>query len=86
MVDYIEKDWREITSRNPVKGVDFPSGLKDFKFSIPSNFALIPRESYFTVELKLDVSNLPPVPARETVFAEACIDSMFSNIYFTLKL
>jgi hypothetical protein len=84
MVDYIEKDWREITSRNPVKGVDFPSGLKDFKFSIPSNFALIPRESYFTVELKLDVSNLPPVPGRETVFAEACIDSMFSNIYFNI--
>ena len=41
MTEYIEKQWREITSRNPITDEQFSTGLKDFKFSVGQGYCFI---------------------------------------------
>jgi hypothetical protein len=84
MTEYIEKQWREITSRNPVSGTSFAQGLKDFKFSVGQGYGFIPSQSYFRVEIKVTASDLAPDIASTTVFADGCIGNMFNDIYFNI--
>ena len=82
--EFIEKNWREITSRNPLDGANFATGLKDFKFSVGSGYGFIPNQSYFTVVLKLTHANGAPDMASEIVFADGCVGNLFNNIYFNI--
>ena len=82
--EYIEKSWREITSRNPVTGINFNTGLKDFKFSVGQGYGFIPNLSYFRVDLKITVGGVAPTRANEVAFADGCIGNMFNNIYFNI--
>jgi hypothetical protein len=82
MTEFIEKQWREITSRNPITGAQFATGLKDFKFSVGQGYGFIPNLSYFRVELKLTVAGVKP--AANVVFADGCVGNMFNNIYFNM--
>lgn len=86
MAEYIEKQWREITSRNPVSGEQFPQGLKDFKFSVGQGYGLIPAQSYFKVTLKVTVEgSLPGNAGNERVtFADGVCGNLFNNIYFNM--
>ena len=82
--EYIEKQWREITSRNPISQDQFATGLKDFKFSVGSGYGFIPNQSYFTVELKMTYAGDKPIAANSVAFADGCIGNMFNNIYFNI--
>ena len=82
MTEFVEKQWREITSRNPITGDQFATGLKDFKFSVGQGYGFIPNLSYFRVELKLTVAGVKP--AANVVFADGCVGNMFNNIYFNM--
>ena len=82
MAEYIEKQWREITSRNPIGKGLFPQGLKDFKFSVGQGYGFIPAQSYFKVELKLTADGTAPVAATKTTFADGVCGNLFNNIYF----
>jgi hypothetical protein len=82
--DYIEKQWREITSRNPVSGANFPAGLKDFKFSVGSGYGFIPSQSYFRVDLKLTAGGGVPIDGDNVTFADSCVGNLFNNIYFQM--
>lgn len=84
MTEYIEKQWREITSRNPVRDEEFTTGLKDFKFSVGQGYGFIPNLSYFRVELELTVGGAKPTRADNVAFAESPIGNMFNNIYFNM--
>lgn len=84
MTEYIEKQWREITSRNPVRDAEFTTGLKDFKFSVGQGYGFIPNLSYFRVELELTVGGSVPTRANQVAFAESPIGNMFNNIYFNM--
>lgn len=94
MTEYIEKQWREITSRNPVAGNEFKTGIKDFKFSVGQGYGLIPSQSYFRVELDLkiadgynadDTINFREVRVGDDLaFADSCVGNMFNNIYFNV--
>lgn len=88
MAEYIEKSWKEITSRNPVKGALFPQGLKDFKFSIGQGYGLIPSQSYFKVDLKLNAGSaggaIAPTLAESATFADGVCGNLFNNIYFNM--
>jgi hypothetical protein len=83
-IPFIEKQWREITSRNPIRGDQFNTGLKDFKFSVGQGYGFIPSESYFRVELKLTVAGAVPTRTGAVAFAEGCVGNMFNNIYFNI--
>lgn len=83
MTEYVEKQWREITSRNPITGDQFATGLKDFKFSVGQGYGFIPNLSYFRVELKLTVGGAKPANTG-VVFADGCVGNMFNNIYFNM--
>ena len=69
--EYIEKSWREITSRNPISQDQFATGLKDFKFSVGSGYGFIPNQSYFTVELKMTYAGDKPIAANSVAFADS---------------
>ena len=88
MSDYIEKQWREITSRNPISGDDFKNGIKDFKFSVGQGYALIPNQSYFRVELELKTNGAAAIADAdnpdELVFADGVCGNLFNNIYFNM--
>lgn len=84
MAEYIEKQWREITSRNPVRDEEFTTGLKDFKFSVGQGYGFIPNLSYFRVELELTYGGAAPTRANAIAFAESPIGNMFNNIYFNM--
>lgn len=84
MTEYIEKQWREITSRNPITDEQFSTGLKDFKFSVGQGYGFIPNLSYFRVELELTVGGAPPDRADQVTYADGCIGNMFNNIYFNM--
>lgn len=83
-IDYVEKQWREITCRNPITGDQFPNGLKDFKFSVGQGYGFIPNLSYFRVELKLTVADKKPSPTDGVTFADGPVGNMFNNIYFNM--
>jgi hypothetical protein len=89
-IPFIEKQWREITSRNPITGSQFNTGLKDFKFSVGQGYGFIPSESYFRVQLKLTIGTANPLVQRVPIrtdgvtFAEGCVGNMFNNIYFNM--
>ena len=84
MTEYIEKQWREITSRNPITDEQFSTGLKDFKFSVGQGYGFIPNLSYFRVELELTVAGGKPTRADGVTFADGCVGNMFNNIYFNM--
>ena len=84
MTEYIEKQWREITSRNPITDEEFSTGLKDFKFSVGQGYGFIPNLSYFRVELELTVAGAAPARADGVSFADGCVGNMFNNIYFNM--
>ena len=84
MTEYIEKQWREITSRNPITDEQFSTGLKDFKFSVGQGYGFIPNLSYFRVELELTVGGGAPVGTDEVIFADGPVGNMFNNIYFNM--
>ena len=81
MTEFVEKSWREITSRNPITDEQFATGLKDFKFSVGQGYGFIPNLSYFRVELELTVGGAKPT---DVVFADGCVGNMFNNIYFNM--
>ena len=86
---YIEKQWREITSTNPVTDKDFPQGLKNFKMSVGQGYGFIPAQSYFKVDLKIvkygadEVEEKPDGPDLLT-FADSVCGNLFNNIYFNM--
>jgi hypothetical protein len=81
MTEFVEKQWREITSRNPITGAQFATGLKDFKFSVGQGYGFIPNLSYFRVELELTEDGGKPTTVA---FADGCVGNMFNNIYFNM--
>jgi hypothetical protein len=86
MSEFIEKSYREVTSRNPVGGDNFPQGLKDFKFSVGQGFGFIPAQSYFKITVTLNEYNGTPAiikPANIT-FADGLCGNLFNNIYFNI--
>lgn len=88
MTDYIEKQFREITSRNPIAGNDFAGGLKDFKFSVGQGYGFIPSQSYFRIELEVlnRAGGVAEAPnnAADLVFADGVCGNLFNNIYFNI--
>jgi len=84
MTEFIEKSWKEITSRNPITDDQFATGLKDFKFSVGQGYGFIPNLSYFRVELELTVAGVAPIISDDVVFADGPIGNMFNNIYFNM--
>jgi hypothetical protein len=86
--EYIEKQWREITSRNPVSGTNFAAGLKDFKFSVGAGYGFIPSQSYFRVDLKLTAGSaggsVAPSDGDNVTFADSCVGNLFNNCYFQM--
>ena len=68
--DYIEKTWREVSSRTAISGADFVKGVKDFKFSVSQGYAWIPNQSYFRITLKLTVSGASPTVADTVCFSD----------------
>lgn len=90
---YIEKQWREITSTNPVSGKFFPQGLKNFKMSVGQGYGFIPAQSYFKVDLKIvkyfDPGSGTPTAGKPTIadgvtFADSVCGNLFNNIYFNM--
>jgi hypothetical protein len=82
--EYIEKQWREITSRNPVSGANFPQGLKDYKFSVGQGYGYIPSQSYFRVDLKVTANDQQPIEASKIAFADSVCGNLFNNVYFQM--
>ena len=82
---YVEKHWREVSSRTSCQGPEFAKGIKDFKFSIGAGYGFIPAQSYFRVELKLvrGVADLPRLQDN-TAFADNVCGNLFNNIYFNM--
>jgi hypothetical protein len=69
MTEYIEKQWREVTSRNPVDGQNFKTGLKDFKFSVDATMMSARSYGPFT---NFGQGTVPPSGAMEMVL---CVDA-----------
>lgn len=88
MAEFIEKQWREITSRNPTNGANFPQGLKDFKFSIGQGYGFIPSQSYFKANLKIKkwsaTGDATALSAGDPTFADGVCGNLFNNIYFNM--
>jgi len=86
---YIEKQWREITSTNPVSDKDFPQGLKNFKMSVGQGYGFIPAQSYFKVDLKIvkygaDKVEEKPDGTDLLTFSDSVCGNLFNNIYFNM--
>jgi hypothetical protein len=85
---YIEKQWREITSRNPIRDGEFTAGLKDFRFSVGQGYGLIPNQSYFRLELQLLCNGKPAATETENpaaiTFADGVCGNLFKNIMFQM--
>ena len=88
MSEYIEKVYKEITSRNPVRDASFPQGLKDFKFSVGQGYGFIPAQSYFKVDLEIVKYNagnrVKPAVGDGVTFSDGVCGNLFNNIYFNM--
>lgn len=84
--EYIEKSWREVTSRNPVADASFPQGLKDFKFSVGQGYGFIPSQSYFKITVYAKERSGAPADIKPTNFAfsEGICGNLFNNVYFNI--
>ena len=82
--DYIEKTWREVSSRTAISGADFVKGVKDFKFSVAQGYAWIPNQSYFRITLKLTVGGASPTVADTVCFSDNVCGNLWNNIYFNM--
>lgn len=88
MAEFIEKQWREITSRNPIGKGEFPQGLKDYKFSVGQGYGFIPSQSYFKVDLELkkyeNDGKVGELADGDPTFADGVCGNLFNNIYFNM--
>ena len=82
---YVEKHWREVSSRTSCQGPEFSKGIKDFKWSVGAGNGFIPAQSYFRVALKL-VRGVADLPRLEDniAFADNVCGNLFNNIYFNM--
>ena len=82
---YPEGAFSEITSNRSVRGANFAQGSMDYTWSIGAPNVFIPAESYFVVDMTLNVEGRQPTMADEIAFANDPASCLFDNAYMRLS-